>query len=201
VVAAIVLSAGASSRMGSPKALLSIGGSTFIERIVSSLKATKVGKIIVVLGHDAERIQPKIDPFLVTIVLNPDYLKGQLSSLIAAIRRLQADLSQVDGVLVHLVDNPFLNSSVVNEMIDRFYQSKKLIVIPTYKGQRGHPVLLSSLLFPELLSAPLDQGAKSVVRAHPDETLEIETDDEGVVLDIDTPEDYRRYVERRHVQT
>ena len=99
--------------------------------------------------------------------------------------------------MVHLVDNPFLNASVVNEMIDRFYQSKKLIVIPTYKGQRGHPVLLSSRLFPELLSAPLDQGAKVVVRAHPDETLEIETGDKGVVVDIDTPEEYRRHVERK----
>ena len=181
--------------MGSPKALLSIGGRTFIEEIVSSLKASKVGRIIVVLGHDAERIQSKIDPLSVTIVLNPDYSKGQLSSLIAAIRSLQADLSQVDGVLVHLVDNPFLNALVVNEMIDRFYQSKKLIVIPTYKGQRGHPVLLSSRLFPELLSAPLDQGAKAVVRAHPDETLEIETEDKGVIVDIDTPEEYRRHVE------
>jgi molybdenum cofactor cytidylyltransferase len=79
-------------------------------------------------------------------------------------------------------------------MIDRFYESKKLIVIPTHKGKRGHPVLLSSRLFSELLNAPLDQGAKAVVRAHRDETLELETDDEGVIIDIDTPDEYRQNV-------
>jgi len=194
MIAAIVLSAGESRRMGSPKALLPIKGKTFIEEIVSSLKATKVAKIIVVLGHNPEQIKSKIAPLSITIVINPDYLKGQLSSLIAAIRSLQADAQKVDAVLVHLVDHPFISRSLVNEMIDRFYESKKLIVIPTHKGKRGHPVLLSRRLFLELLNAPLDQGAKAVVRAHRDETLELETDDEGVIIDIDTPDEYRQNV-------
>jgi molybdenum cofactor cytidylyltransferase len=198
MVAAIVLSAGESSRMGSPKALLSIGRRTFIEEIVSSLTATKVGKIIVVLGHHAEEIRSKIRHLAVAIVVNPDYAQGQLSSLNAAIRALETE--KVDAILVHLVDQPFLNPDLVNRMVERFYESEKLIVVPTYKGRRGHPVLFSSRLFSELLSAPLDQGAKAVVRAHPDETLEIETDDEGVTLDIDTPEDYQRHIGRRDVQ-
>ena len=181
--------------MGSPKALLSIGGKTFIERIISSLKAAKVGRIIVVLGHNAEEIRSKIHDLPVTIALNRDYAQGQLSSLIVAIRTLEAE--KVDGILVHLVDHPFLNPDLVNRMIDRFYESKKLIVIPTYKGSRGHPVLLSSRLFTELLKTPLDQGAKAVVRAHRDETLELETEDEGVVIDIDTPDEYRQHVERK----
>ncbi len=197
MIVAVVLSAGESSRMGSPKALLSVGEKTFIEQIVSSLKKTKVGQIVVVLGHNADRLKPKIEPLLVTLVLNPDYSKGQLSSLGAAIRSLQTDSAQVDGVLVHLVDHPFIDSALVDKMIDRFFESKKLIVIPTYKGKRGHPVLLSSALFPELLAAPLDQGAKVVVRAHPDETLELETEDQGVVIDVDTPEEYRQYVGRK----
>jgi|SRR5713226_1768928 len=197
MIVAVVLSAGESSRMGSPKALLSVGEKTFIEQIVSSLKKTKVGQIVVVLGHNADRLKPKIEPLLVTLVLNPDYSKGQLSSLGAAIRSLQTDSAQVDGVLVHLVDHPFIDSALVDKMIDRFFESKRLIVIPTYKGKRGHPVLLSSALFPELLAAPLDQGAKVVVRAHPDETLELETEDQGVVIDVDTPEEYRQYVGRK----
>jgi len=77
-------------------------------------------------------------------------------------------------------------------MIDQLYASKKLIVVPSYQGKRGHPVLFSSSLFSELLNAPLDQGAKWVVHAHGGETLEIPTEDEGVIIDLDTPEEYRK---------
>ncbi|MFQ5902896.1 MAG: NTP transferase domain-containing protein [Candidatus Binatia bacterium] len=195
MIAAIVLSAGESRRMGSPKALLPIGERPFAERIVTVLKATKVGKIVVVLGHNAEEIASKIVHLPITVVINKDYAKGQLSSLVVAIRSLEAE--EVDGALVHLVDHPFLSPALVNHMIDRFYESKKLIVIPRHKGQRGHPVVFSSRLFPELLSTPLDQGAKAVVHAHRDETLEIETDEAGVTIDIDTPEEYRQHVGRK----
>ena len=191
MIAAIVLSAGESSRMGRPKALLPIGEKSFIERIVSSLQATKVGKIVVVLGHNAGEIQKQISGLPVAIVTNRDYAQGQLSSLLAGIRSLEGE--SVDGVLVHLVDHPFLDSSLVDLMIDRFYESKKLIVVPRCKGRRGHPVIFSRRLFPELLRTPLDQGAKPVVHAHRGETLEIETEDEVIAIDIDTPDEYRRY--------
>lgn len=199
MIVAVVLSAGESRRMGSPKALLSIGGKPFIERIVSVLKATRIGKTVVVLGHNAEELGPKISHLPVTIVVNKDYAKGQLSSLTVAIRSLEAEIAakKVDGALIHLVDHPLLSPSLVNHMIDRFYESKKLIVVPRYKGQRGHPVIFSSRLFSELLSTPLDQGAKVVVHAHRDETLEIETEEEGVTIDIDTPEEYRQHLGRK----
>ena len=180
--------------MGRPKALLPIGGVTFVERIVAAFKASKVGEIIVVLGHNAETIRARLGHLSVTIVVNPDYARGQLSSLQVAIRALET--TQVDGILVHLVDQPFLDPALVNRMIDRFYESKKPIVVPAHKGRRGHPVLFSSRLFQELLDAPLDQGAKAVVRAHGAETLEIESDDERVSLDIDTPDEYERHVGR-----
>lgn len=198
MIAAIVLTAGESSRMGSPKALLSFEGKPFIERIVTVLKASKVGKIVVVLGFHAEEIKPRIRQLPVSIVVNRDYAKGQLSSMIAAIQSLEAEQAgeKVDGALIHLVDHPFLNRSLIDEMIDVFYESKKLIVVPRYKGRRGHPVLFAQRLFPELLSAPLDQGAKVVVHSHRDETLEIDTEDEGVVIDIDTPEEYRKRLGR-----
>lgn len=199
MIVAVILSAGESRRMGQPKALLPIGDTSFLERIVKSLQATKVEKIIVVLGHNAGEIETKIGRLPVTIVVNPNYAQGQLSSLTAAIRTLPAE--NVDGILVHLVDHPFLSPDLVNRMIERFYESKKLIVVPRWKGRRGHPVIFSSRLFAELLSTPLDRGAKSVVRAHAAETLEIETDDEGITLDIDTPEDYKRHVGRTDGQT
>ena len=198
MIAAVVLSAGESSRMGSPKALLPISGVPFIEEIVRALKGTKIDRIIVVLGHHAEEIQKMIARLPVTFVVNRDYAKGQLSSLIVAIRSLAAEKTteKVDGVLVHLVDHPFISPALVDHMIDRFYETKKLIVIPRYGGRRGHPVIFSSRLFPELLSAPLEKGAKIVVHAHRDETLEIETDFAGVTIDIDTPEEYRQYLGR-----
>lgn len=184
--------------MGKPKALLPIGGVSFIERIVHGFRATKVGKIVIVLGHRAAELQKEIVQLPVAIVVNQDYAKGQLSSLNVAIRSLETEKSteDVDGILVHLVDHPFVSPALVDQMIDRFYASNKLIIVPRYKGRRGHPVIFSSRLFSELLNTSLEEGAKAVVHAHRDETLEIETDYEGVAIDIDTPEEYRQYLGR-----
>jgi molybdenum cofactor cytidylyltransferase len=197
MIVAVVLAAGESSRMGRPKALLPIDGVRFIEKIVAALKSTRVDEIITVLGHNAEEMWQKISDLAVTIVVNPNYKQGQLSSLIAAINSIQSskDCVSVDGILVHLVDHPYINPDLVNLMIDRFYETKKLIVVPRYQGRRGHPVIFSRALFAELLAAPIDQGAKAVVQAHRGDTLEIDTEDEGVTIDIDTPEEYRKHVE------
>jgi molybdenum cofactor cytidylyltransferase len=196
MIVAVILSAGESSRMGRPKALLPIDGVRFIERIVTTLKATRVGRIVVVLGHNITELRQKISDLPVDLVINPDYKRGQLTSLVAAIRNIETgkDAERVDGILVHLVDHPYINADLVNLMIDRFYETKKLIVVPRYQNRRGHPVIFSRALFAELLAAPLDRGAKAVVHAHRDETLEIDTNDEGAIIDIDTPEEYRRHV-------
>jgi len=193
MIAAVVLSAGESSRMGRPKALLPIEGETFIGRIVGSLKRTQVGKILVVLGHKADQLAAAIGPLPVEILINPNYQLGQLSSLQVAVRTLLPD-PDCDGMLVHLVDHPYIDASLVNRMIRQFYESKKDIVVPRCRGKRGHPVLFSRRLFGELLDAPMDQGAKAVVNAHGAATLEMETDEEGITVDIDTPELYRQHV-------
>ena len=182
--------------MGQPKALLPIDGVRFIEKIVAALRSTAIGNIIVVLGHNAEEMRQKISDLPVTLLTNQDYQRGQLSSLQVAIHHLHSgsDSNPVDGILVHLVDHPYLSRELVGLMISRFYETKKLIVVPCFHGRRGHPVIFSRDLFSELLAAPWDQGAKTVVHAHRDETLEIDTEDEGVLIDIDTPEEYRRHV-------
>jgi molybdenum cofactor cytidylyltransferase len=196
MIVAAILSAGESSRMGRPKALLPIDGVRFIDKIVTSLRLTRIGKIMVVLGHNAAEMRQKISDLQVDLVINPDYKQGQLSSLVAAIRSIETgdDAERVDGILVHLVDHPYVNADLINLMIDRFYETKKLIVVPRYQNRRGHPVIFSRALFGELLAAPLDRGAKAVVHAHRDETLEIDTNEEGAIIDIDTPEEYRRHV-------
>jgi len=194
MIVAVILSGGESSRMGRPKALLPIDGVRFVEKIVSTLKSTDVGNIIVVLGHNAEEIQRKIRDLPVTILINHDYKQGQLSSLQVAIRHLESSGGPVDGILVHLVDHPYIDANLVNLMIDRFHETKKLIVVPRFQDRRGHPVIFARALFSELLAAGTDQGAKPVVHAHRDDTLEIDTDDKGVLIDIDTPEEYRLHV-------
>ena len=195
MIVAVVLSAGESSRMGRPKALLPIDGQTFIERIVAALKQTKVGKIIVILGHNFRELEAKISHLPVKILINTDYKQGQLSSLQLAVRDLQAD-ADCDGMLVHLVDHPYLAPALVQEMIRRFYETKKRIIVPKFHGKRGHPVIFSNALFGELLSAPMAEGAKAVVNAHRAETLEIDTQEEGIAVDIDTPELYQQHVRR-----
>ena len=193
MIFAVVLSAGESSRMGRPKALLPIDGQTFIERIVTALKQSGIERVIVVLGFNAEEMRREIEHLPVEILVNQDYQQGQLSSLQTALRRLNGE-KDCDAILVHLVDHPYLSAAVVNRMIDRYRGSKNSIVIPKFQGKRGHPVLFDRSLFAELLAAPLDQGAKAVVNAHRDQTLEIDTEDIGVTLDIDTPELYRQHV-------
>ena len=179
--------------MGRPKALLPIEGQRFIEHIIRVIGKSRVGRTIVVLGHHADQLRGQIEDLPVEVVINPDYHKGQLSSLQAAIRHIEKD-DRCDAMLVHLVDHPFIDVALVDALIERFYETKKLIVLPRYRGKRGHPVIFSRDLFQELLDAALDQGAKAVVNAHRQETLEIEWQDEGITLDIDTPELYRQHV-------
>jgi molybdenum cofactor cytidylyltransferase len=193
MIVAVVLSAGESSRMGRPKALLPIDSQTFIEKIVGALKQSGIERVVVVLGFHADELRLQVGHLPVEIVVNPDYKQGQLSSLQAAIRHLQTTGS-CDGMLVHLVDHPYIDSKLVRLMIDRFGDSDNMIVVPRHQGKRGHPVIFSKKLFQELLDAPIDQGAKAVVNAHRGETLEIDTDDAGITLDIDTPELYRQHV-------
>jgi molybdenum cofactor cytidylyltransferase len=193
MISAVILSAGESSRMGRPKALLPIEGQKFIERIIRVIGQSRVGRTIVVLGHHADELRGQIEHLPIQVVVNPDYQRGQLSSLQAAIRHIKND-DQCDGMLVHLVDHPFIDVALVDVLIQGFYETKKLIVVPRHKGKRGHPVIFSRDLFEELLNAPIDQGAKAVVNAHREETLEIEWQDQGITVDIDTPELYRQHV-------
>ena len=119
MIVAVVLSAGESSRMGRPKALLPIDGQTFIEKIVGALKESSVAKVIVVLGHNADEMRRHIQHLPIEILVNPDYKLGQLSSLQVAVRSLEKE-ADCDGMLVHLVDHPYVNTQLVQTMIKRY---------------------------------------------------------------------------------
>jgi molybdenum cofactor cytidylyltransferase len=138
-------------------------------------------------------MKARLEHLPVEILINPDYKLGQLSSLQVAVRYLEKEPG-CNGMLVHLVDHPYIDAKLAETMIERFSTSGKLIVVPRYNGKRGHPVIFSRKLFGELLAAPIDQGAKAVVNAHRGDILEIDTENEGITVDIDTPELYRQHV-------
>ena len=188
MIVAIILSAGASTRMGSPKALLKIGEKTFLQNIVDELPAADVSDIIIILGADYENIQSTLSWFDGNVVINNDWQQGQLSSLIAGINFIEKN--NVDGIIVCPVDHPIISAKLISEMVSAFYTSKKKIILPTHNKQRGHPIIFSKELFEEIKNAPVEIGAKSVVKKFPEEVYEIETNESGILINIDTENNY-----------
>jgi molybdenum cofactor cytidylyltransferase len=184
MLAAIILSGGASRRMGSPKALLSYQGRPFLEHLLDVAHHPKIGVRRIVLGADAEPIAKEVDLAPGEIVINEEWEKGQLSSLQAALRSLPP---QTDGAILLLIDHPLISSTLVGELIENFYSSGKSIVLPVFEGRRGHPVIFSSALYEELLNAPPETGARSVVWAHSTEVQIVQTNEEGCVLNLNDP--------------
>ncbi len=194
-VAGIILAAGESRRMGRDKALLPLGQWSFLEHLAGALQG-EVSPLLVVLGYHAQEIERQIPPADALVVLrNPNYSLGQLSSLQVALRHIENQ--PVAGALVCLVDHPAITKKVVRLLLERFAKTQAPILIPTCRGRRGHPVLFARRLFQELLDAPLEEGARSVVRKHAAEVELAETGEEGILLDIDKPEDYQALLARR----
>lgn len=189
MLAAVILSGGASRRMGSPKALLSYQGRPFLEHLLDVARHKKIGTRRVVLGADADPISKEIQLSPEEIVLNEDWEKGQLSSIQAALRSLPPE---TDGIVLFLIDHPLISATLVDELIETFYSSGKGIVLPVYEGRRGHPVLFSSALFAELMNAPLETGARSVVWAHADQVQIVQTNEEGCILNLNDPDTMQR---------
>jgi molybdenum cofactor cytidylyltransferase len=189
MLAAVILSGGTSSRMGSPKALLAYQGRPFLEHLLAITVHPKMSVRRVVLGAHAEPIAKTIALAADEIVINDDWEKGQLSSIQAAIRSLPAG---TEGLLLCLIDHPLISGDLVNELIEQFYLKRQKIVLPVYQGRRGHPVIFLVALYEELLQAPLEKGARAVVWAHAADVLEVPTNEEGCVLNLNDPETLHR---------
>jgi CTP:molybdopterin cytidylyltransferase MocA len=192
LLADIILCAGASSRMGRPKALLPYREGTFLEHLIRITHHPRIGVTRIVLGAGADEIRKiaKLDSSVV--VLNPDWEQGQLSSICAGLRSLEG--IETDGMILCPVDHPLVSARLVSDLIEQFYSSGKSIVLPAYNGRRGHPVIFSSALYEELLTAPSDKGARAVVWAHTAEVLEVPTGEEGVILNINDPDMLRHAI-------
>jgi molybdenum cofactor cytidylyltransferase len=185
MLAAVILSGGASSRMGSPKALVPFQGRPFLEHLLEVTSHREIGVRRVVLGAHAEPIAKVVNLKADEIVINHEWEKGQLSSIQAALRSLPPG---TDGILLCLIDHPLISSALVQDLIEQFYTTQKPIVLPVYEGRRGHPVLFAASLYDELLRAPLETGARAVVWAHKGEVEEVQTNEEGCVLNLNDPE-------------
>jgi CTP:molybdopterin cytidylyltransferase MocA len=184
MLAAVILSGGASRRMGSPKALVEYQGKPFLEHLLSVTKHPAIGVRRVVLGPDADAIANGIALAPGEIVINHDWEKGQLSSIHAALKTLPPD---TDGILLCPVDHPLVSVALVASLIETFLASRAPVVVPNYQGRRGHPVIFSASVYQELLNAPLEQGARTVVWAHKGEVQEVATTEEGCVLNLNDP--------------
>ena len=193
-LAGVVLAAGRSARMGSPKALLDFLGLPFIVRILEALEVLEVKTRVVVLGPDAPRIQPAIAGHDCIIVENPEPETGPIASLRGALRGLQP--LQPHGILVWPVDLPHVRVSTVERVMEAHRRSSAPVVVPTFAERRGHPVIWGSSLFSELLENPVatSEGARAVLHDHEREIVTVAVDDPAVVDQVNTPEDYERLV-------
>jgi molybdenum cofactor cytidylyltransferase len=190
MIAGVVLAAGESSRMGRDKALLVFRGRTFLETSISTLREAGVEPIVVVLGHHAQEIRRAANLERVQVVVNENYSHGQTSSLQAGLLAL-AD-PKIEAAMLWLVDHPAVSTETVGLLMAKFRETHASVIIPRYRGERGHPVLISRDLFAELLQLSPGEGANAVMRKHRDETTWLEVNDAGVLEDIDDPESYRQ---------
>ena len=189
----IILAAGDSTRMGSPKATLATpDGQTFVTRIVRTLREAGVTDLVIVTGRHHDAVVDAIAQQRLTlsprIVRNPDPSRGQLSSLRVGMDAVVTRASE--GVMMTLVDVPLVRASTVTAVIAAWRDARAPIVRPAIGDRHGHPVIFDRAVLDELRRAPIDAGAKSVVRAHEAEIVNVPVDDEGCVTDVDTPSDY-----------
>jgi molybdenum cofactor cytidylyltransferase len=194
LIGAIILAAGESKRMGKPKLLLPFGDKTIVETVVTNVIQSKADEALVVLGANHEKIEEKIKDFPVTITVNPYYKKGMLSSVQWGFNAIPENIR---GVLICLGDQPSIPSSVMDKVIGAFKSSRKGIVVPAFKKNRGHPVLIDVKYRKEIEDLSPDVGLRGIVYNHPGDTMEVEVEIPAILRDIDNPEDYKEETENK----
>ena len=194
MISGIVLAAGASTRMGQPKAALPLGqmGETVLARVVRTLIEGGVPGVVVVAGAHVDAVRaamPGHEP-RARVIEHTGWQRGQLSSLVSGLDAIDAPL--LEAALVTLVDVPLVHASTVAAVIEAWRRTRAPIIRPAEGERHGHPVIFDRSVFADLRSADLNTGAKAVFALHRDRIVNVEVDDAGAFEDIDTPEDYQR---------
>ena len=184
----MILAAGESRRMKQQKLLMDYHGESIIKTVVRKSLATEADETLIVLGSHSGEIQEEISEFPVNTVFNPNYKEGMLSSIQSGFRAIP---KKVNAVVLMLGDQPMIGSGVVNELIEMYRKSRAGLIIPIYRGNRGHPVLIDSRFRDEIFSLDPQKGLRSLMHAHPEDIREIEVDNPNILRDIDNVEDYK----------
>ncbi len=186
MIAVIILAAGASTRMGMPKALVKFKAKTFLETVVENFQKAGIEKLVVVLGHAAEQIATELNLPADMYVLNKTYRLGQFSSFQAGVKALGPN---IEGTFLALVDQPQIGTNVIKKIRNVFVENPEKIIIPTHQGKRGHPPIFPKTLFQDILLAPTSQTAANIIHKNEDRVLEVEMDDETILWNINTRQD------------
>jgi molybdenum cofactor cytidylyltransferase len=191
-VSAVVLAAGASARMGRAKQLLPLGRNTMLAQTLENVLAVRLDERVLVLGSSAEAIrqqlpQAQLEQF--KVVVNQDYGQGMATSLRAGLSALDP---RSDAALIILGDQPFIRPRTLDQIVDGYGRSRAPIVIPSYHGDRGNPVLLDRSVFSEVMALEGDIGCRAIFGSHLEDILKVEVEDPGVLFDIDDQGDYDR---------
>lgn len=190
---AIVLAAGESQRMGSPKMLLPYNDVTIIEQVISNLLDSDADRVVVVVGAHREEIMKVTRRYDVFHCYNDDYRDGMLSSVKCGFYSLP------EGCVAALImpgDQPMTGPGEINRVISTFAESDKGLVMAAYNGRRGHPLIVDMKYMDEVLSLPDGEGLRVLAERHPDDVLVSDTDDPSVIRDIDTREDYMNEISK-----
>ena len=186
---AIILAAGSSTRMGSPKMLLPFGKSTILETVIQNILSSKVDSILVVLGENHDQIREVTESLPVEVCLNENHQAGMLSSVMCGFNALPEDTGTV---LVFLGDQPGIIPGVIDAVIEAYNDSLHGIVVPVSNHRRGHPLLVDFKYSKEIERLDLEKGLRTLMHHFPEDVLEVELDEPGILIDIDTPEDYSK---------
>jgi molybdenum cofactor cytidylyltransferase len=191
MIAAVVLAAGQSSRMGRHKLLLPLRGKPLLLHVVDAALTAEVGTVLVVVGHNAATIQSLLAGYPVQLVENPDYAQGQSTSLHAGLAALGPE---VEAAIFLLGDQPLVPAALLNRLMETYRAGQVDAVIPVYAGQRGNPVLFSRALFPRLLAVTGDRGGREALMAaqQSGRAATVAVDDVTINRDVDTWEEYQQ---------
>ena len=188
-ISGILLAAGLSSRMGEPKQLLPFGESTIVETVVDSMLGAKFNEVIVVVGHCGAQVRTQLGTRPVRIVFNSDYREGMLTSAQTGIRTLQGN----EAFALMLVDQPFITSDLIDQVVSAYTQTNKGIALPSYNYKRGHPVIFHQRYAREILALDAESGGvRTLFKKYEDDIHYVTVDTDRVLRDIDYREDYER---------